>query len=69
MNGEQKDINDAKILLERAMAQDSELGPLTKKLDDANIRYKSKVKQATMHLSNSKPKAKPKAKAKAACVA
>ena len=65
MSGEQKGISDAKALLEQAMAQDAELGPLTKKLDDANTQYKSKVKQATMHLTVPKAKTKAKAKAKA----
>ena len=69
MKGEEQDINRCKTSLEQAMARDGELGQLTKQLNDSNTRFKTKVKQANMHLAKPKPKAKPKAKAMAVVVA
>lgn len=65
MKSEETDINRCKTSLEQAMARDAELGPLTQQLDHANTQFKTKVKQANVHLAKPKPKAKPKAKAKA----
>lgn len=60
-------MKQAKDLVEKALAEDTDLGPPTKQLEDANLRFKDEIKHANMHVP--KPKAKSKAKAKAAAKA